>query len=195
MDEKKKVVLQAIEAVMQGIFEQLDMKELPLESIGEWLDEFAAFTEDKPTSFMLENTLVIQYLNDLRLPESTEPQWRVGRILANNLFQPMLRDPDAMGRPSEEIDRIFLCIHVEWCQETHKMMPDDALELTAKRFNVSASKLASWYGRAGKAHGERTVAAQIVDFISVLTDLLDRQDVANFIPESLMEDLNKISST
>ena len=191
MDEKKKVALQVIEAGMQGIFEQLDMEELSPDSIGEWLGEFAAFTEDKPTSYTLENMLVIQYLNDLCLPDSTEPQWQVGRILANNLLQPMLREPDAKGRPSEEIDRVFLCIHVEWCQETHKMKPADALELTALRFNVSPGKLESWYGRAGKAHGERTVAAQIVDVISDLTDLLNQQDVASFIPDSLLNDLNQ----
>ena len=93
-----------------------------------------------------------------------------------------------MGRPNKVVDRIFQCVHVEWCIETHEMGTTEAIAETVQCLGASGEQLSRWYkqGKEGKGEAaqERAAAILILDLADQLKQILSDERVAELVEES-----------
>ena len=138
--------------------------------------------------YTLPTGLVVNYLIELLNPHTTDAQWRLGRTLINQLVEPHFRKANRMGRPNKVVDRIFQCVHVEWCIDTHEMGTTEAIAETVQCLGASSEQLSRWYRRGkdakGEAADERAVATLMIDMVDQIKLILSEERLAELVEES-----------
>ncbi|MEZ5551556.1 MAG: hypothetical protein R3E82_11745 [Pseudomonadales bacterium] len=176
--DDKQLFEKILELLAPDLFESLDIPEIDFDPSEFSTDGVADFLFAGPIKYKLSNWAVLSFLGDLTLPTTTDAQWRLGRLLANGLIKKTRETAKAGGRPSESLDRIFLCIFVEWCIERKEMGQTDTFERAKAVFALPDERLRLWY-TAGKgfASMERMAGRIFLDVLDHIRKYAEDQAI------------------
>lgn len=195
MKEPREVLAEVFDALLLYIFENIETGDMELVPEDIPTQAIVDFALRPPKNYQLPTGLILSYVCDLLLPDTTETQWLVGRHLLNQLYWAALKEVRTRRGPRSKLaDRIFLCVHVEWAYHTLELEEfDEALTLTSERFGVSETKLRRWYlGNKGEAYTERESAKTIQDMFEQVQEVIREVDFMPYLSDSLLSDIEKL---
>lgn len=130
-------------------------------------------------TYELPTIRVMAFLAGLIRPEATEDEWRLGRLLWNQL----IRDPEANplgGRPPKSADRLFTFFYIETAVQVHETSRAEAIRRACVLFDLAPATVKAWY-RKGMHTEERTFIRQLMETLSLDPEDLERE-IRHYLP-------------
>ena len=188
MDDRKATLAHLIESIESAFDFDAELDRFPDDDKESrpTVDAFLEFAEAEPASYTIPNILVARNLADLYNPSTTDAQWTLGRVLAQQLSRSIQLQGGLSARPNETADRVFICIYIEWCIVVHEMGESQARQRAATLFDIPLKRLDDWYTRQkGDKWAERATARLLIGLMEQISEL-DPIEIQKIFPDSVI---------